>query len=156
MQTEMIPYSITFAILGLISIGLGLWLTLGINRYWWQWRILPFQEGYFWAGIPGGMAMILLALAAVFPRGSIIQTILFCSSMIFVVIAIIFSLGPPNIVKPKWLRELEKKHPYQIKQLRECARNMDTDTWQEIVFDPERLQQWANEEVHEIKVTHQS
>ena len=77
MQTDAIPYSIMLMILGIWIIGNGLWLTLGINRTWWQWRLLPFQEGYFWAGIPAGTAAIFWAIGILLPRGSITKVFSF-------------------------------------------------------------------------------
>jgi MFS family permease len=150
MQTEAIPYSLCFGIAGVVAIGMGLWLILGINRVWWQWRILPFQEGYFWAAIPLGTGAILLAIAALFPLASTGQRFFFWGSMTLILVAIVFAFGPPNFLKPKWLRDLEKRHPNRAKYLRDQARQMETDKWLKIVHDPILLEQWADEEVRKM------
>ena len=134
MQTDGIPYSIMLGIAGIWMIGMGLWLTLGINRAWWQWRVLSFQEGYFWAGIPAGLAAISWGVAVLLPLRSTVQGIFFWGGGFLILIAIIFSLGPPWFLKPKWLQELEKRHPHYIKQLRDCARELSKDEWLEIVY----------------------
>ncbi len=151
MMREAIGLSLGLSVFGIILIVLGLSFTLGINRTWWQGKLLSFQESYFWATIPAGLAFIFWAIGAPFPIGSIIKNFFFWGGGFLILVAIVFSLGPPRIVKPKWLRDLEDRHPYHIKALRDCTRNLPTDDWLEIVHNPSLLQQWADEEVRKIK-----
>ncbi len=151
MQTEAFGVSACLFALGITLIGMGLWLTLGINRVWWQWRILPFQEGYLWAAIPLGVTAISWAIGAFLPLNSIGQRMFFWGGVLLILVAIVFSFGPPGFLKPKWLRDLEQRHPDHIKYLRDQARQMKTEQWLEIVSDPIGLEQWADEEVHKLR-----
>ncbi len=54
MQNDVAVVTVGASLMGVLLIAIGLWIPLGINRSWWQWRILPLQEGYFWAAIPAG------------------------------------------------------------------------------------------------------
>ena len=147
MDSNTIYVFVMSSLLGVILIGLGLTFSLGINRTWWRARFLSIQEGYFWASIPAGMTAISWAIAALFPTMSPTQDIFFYAGIFFFVIAVIFSFAPPKFLKPQWLRDLENRYPRYIKQLREEARQLSKEEWQEIVHDPERLQRWAAETV---------
>jgi len=151
MNNDVVFVSVFLGLLGIWMMGNGLWLTLGINRTWWRWGILPFQEGYFWAGIPAGVAAIFWAIGAPFPLGSVIKNFFFWGGGFFIFVGIIFSIWQPRFIKPKWLRDLEKRYPlyHDIKYLREQARNLDVETWREIVYDPDRLRQWADDEIRQ-------
>jgi len=97
------------------------------------------------------MAAIFWAIAILLPRGSIIQSFFFLGGFVLGFVAIVFSIWQPRFIKPKWLRDLEKRYPlyHDIKYLREQARNLDVETWREIVYNPDRLRQWADDEIRQ-------
>ncbi len=150
MQTEALPVSFGLCLAGLFLLGMGLQLTLGMNRVWWQWRLLPFQEGYFWGSMPLGMAVICWAVSALLPLASTSQRLFFWGGTIFILVAIIFSFGPPNFLKPIWLRGIEKRHRSYTKYLRDQARLLTKEEWLAIVSNSTRLQEWADDEVRKV------
>ena len=100
--------------------------------------------------MPLGVAVICWAIAALLPLHSAVQRLFFWSGAFFILVAILFSFGPPSFLKPSWLRGLEKRHGKYTKYLRDRARTLNKEEWLEIVNDSAQLQEWADEEVRKV------
>jgi hypothetical protein len=108
---------IAILLMGMWLLTLGVWMRLGWNR---RWRAAYFGDTYprylrngFFALIPGGLFMVLIATSVVLSpvtpgnERSFLATTLGLLGLLSMVVAAWFMIRPPEWTKPRWLREEE-------------------------------------------------
>ena len=132
----------------LLLLGLGIaMISIGIYRYKgpvcvWYLDYGPATVGHSYQGIPGGISLILLALATL-P----VVSDKWGMPLVFLAIAVtIFGLiFAPRLLKPAWLRWLEKEHGAILPILRQEIQKMGPEKWNRRINTQEELAEWINE-----------
>ena len=102
----------------------------------------PATIGHSYFMIPIGLALILLSLATVSFVDDKWKIPLVFSAIAINVLGLIFA---PRLLKPAWLRWLEKEHGAFLPILRQEIQKMGPEKWNRRINTQEELAEWINE-----------
>jgi hypothetical protein len=124
--------------LGIIFIGIGIVVRLGLWKGWY-WRSRGGVYGY----IPMGIVFILYSyISEIREIGGTIYYGYTAIFLIFIGLTLYFSLRPPNWIKPRWVKWIERYPKHVVDKMRESASEKDAD-WKSYVTDEESVDKWA-------------
>lgn len=137
---------IVMVLIGLCLIVSGIWLLMGGGKMLYFARHA--RSGGVYASIPWGVAWLIVTVSLVkMPANGPDNTtmILFIIGLGVFILGIVFAGFPPSILKPVWLRWLEREHGDIYWLLENEAHEMGLRQWQKRVKTQEDLEEWVAE-----------
>jgi hypothetical protein len=125
-------------ILGGIFIVVGILIRLGFWKGWY-WR----SRGGGYAYIPMGIVLLLYTyISEIEAIGGFIYYGYIALFLIFIGLTVYFSLRPPEWMKPKWVKWVEKYPKSVVKAMKEAALEGNLD-WKDNLDDEESIDKMA-------------